>query len=122
MPDSQDFTVADIPNIPDSEFPSELKIRTEMLLIRYGQGSFKKTFEYMKQFQVGEALQDIKVPCLAMIGASETGEPMRQFKAFCEVTGADSFEFTDFQGAGSHCQVGNPVFANAVMYDWLDNL
>lgn len=122
MPDEQDFTVNQIREASLSEFPQELKIRSEQLIIRYGQGSFKKTFEYLKQFQVGNAVKNINCPCLALIGASEGREPTRQYHAFRQAVDADYYEFNDFEGASTHCQVGNVAFANAVMFDWLDPL
>jgi len=122
MPDEEDFTLDQLSTISDSEFPQELKARSEQLMIRYGRHSFKKTFEYLRQFKVGDAIKNISCPSLALIGASEGGEPRRQYDAFCQEVGADAYEFSDFEGAGTHCQVGNVTFSNAVMYDWLDTL
>lgn len=122
MPDDQDFTIEDMPNIPDAEFPPELKARSEQLMIRYGRRSFKKTFEYLKEFRVGDAIQNLHCPVLALIGESEGGEPRRQYEMVCNLTKAAAYEFTDFEGAGTHCQVGNTSFANAVAYDWLASL
>lgn len=120
MPESQDFTLEQIPSIPDTEFPPQLKAQAEQLMIRYGNHSFINTFKYLKEFAVGEAISNITCPTLALIGASEGGEPRKQFETFCKKVNADSYEFNDFEGAGTHCQVGNTSFANAVMYDWLD--
>lgn len=122
MPDEEDFSLDDIPDIPESEFPLPLKVQTEHLMIRYGRHSFKKTFNYLKSFKVGEAIKNIHCPCLAMIGESEGGEPRKQFEQFVTAVDADRYEFSDFEGAGTHCQVGNVSFANAVMYDWLDSI
>ncbi|KTC65756.1 dipeptidyl aminopeptidase/acylaminoacyl peptidase (plasmid) [Legionella adelaidensis] len=122
MPDEEDFTLEQLPFFPDSEFPPQLKAQTEQLMIRFGQSSFKKTFAYLKEFQVGEALSNIQCPTLALIGGSEGGEPRKQYDAFCKKLQSDAYEFSDFQGAGSHCQVGNSSFANAVMYDWLESI
>ena len=54
----------------------------------------------------------------------EGEEPEAQYKTFIEsVSGPVSkYEFTEFEGADTHCQVGNPSFAAAVAYDWLDEL
>ncbi|QBR84898.1 alpha/beta hydrolase [Legionella israelensis] len=122
IPDEEDFTIEDLPSIPDSEFPKALKVQSEQLMIRYGRHSFKNTFVYLRQFIVGEAISNIECPCFAMIGSSEGGEPRKQFDEFCQAVGADYYEFSDFEGAGTHCQVGNVSFANAVMYDWLTGL
>lgn len=122
MPDQDDFRLEDLPDIPEDEFPVELKAQSEQLMVRYGRHSFKKTFAYLKAFHVGDALANIKCPALAMIGESEGGEPRQQYETFREQVRADSYEFSDFEGAGSHCQVGNVSFANAVMYDWLETV
>lgn len=122
IPDEQDFTLEDLPAIPDEEFPPGLKATTEQLMIRYGRRSFKNTFTYLKNFKVGEALKNVNCPCLALIGDGEGGEPHKQYTEFCKIVRADYYEFNDFEGASTHCQVGNVSFANAVMYDWLDKL
>lgn len=120
--DEDDFTIEDLKDIPEAEFPAELKVRAEQLMIRYGGHSFKNTFIYMKEFQVGEALANIKCPSLGLIGASEGPEPTKQYKAFCHKLNATGYEFSDFEGASTHCQVGNQGFANAIIFDWLDSL
>lgn len=122
IPDDQDFTLEQIPHIPDADFPPELKVRSEQLMIRYGRRSFKKTFEYLKEFYVGDAIQNLKCPALALIGESEGGEPRHQYEMFCNLVDAHGYQFTDFEGAGTHCQVGNTSFANAIAYDWLASL
>lgn len=122
MSESDDFTINDLPSIPDEVMPPQLKIQTEQLIQRFGQHSFKSTFEYLKQFTVGNSLSTLKIPALALLGASEGGEPQKQFKEFCVQTKAAHYEFSDFEGAGSHCQVGNTPYANAVVYDWLEHL
>jgi pimeloyl-ACP methyl ester carboxylesterase len=122
MPDADDFTLEQIPHIPDSEFPPELKARCEQLMIRYGRRSFKQTFVYLKEFQVGDAIKRVKCPTLALIGESEGGEPRNQYELFRKYTKGDGYQFSNFEGASTHCQVGNTAFANAVAYDWLDKL
>jgi pimeloyl-ACP methyl ester carboxylesterase len=122
MPDADDFTLEQLPHIPDAEFPPELKIRCEQLMIRYGGHSFKQTFEYLKEFHVRDAIHKLKCPALALIGKSEGGEPRYQYELFCNLVKADGYQFKDFEGAGTHCQVGNTSFANAIVYDWLDSL
>lgn len=122
MPDSDDFGIKDIPSIPDEIMPPQLKAQTEQLIRRFGKPTFKATFDYLKTFLVGDGLRQLKIPCLALLGSGEGGEPRKQFQEFCEYTKADHFEFNDFEGAGSHCQVGNVSYANAVVYDWLDSL
>lgn len=119
MSDSDDFGIKDLIDIPDEVLPPQLKAQTEQLITRFGQPSFKATFEYLQNFVVGDALVNIQIPCLALVGSGEGGEPRKQFQEFCKRTDADQYEFSDFEGAGSHCQVGNVSYANAVVYDWL---
>ncbi|KTD42464.1 alpha/beta hydrolase [Legionella quateirensis] len=121
MPDSDDFGINDLPLIPDEVMPPQLKAQSEQLIRRFGQNTFKATFEYLKKFTVGNSLTQLSIPCLALLGMSEGNEPEKQFKEFCSQTGADKHVFSDFEGAGGHCQVGNISYANAVVYDWLDD-
>lgn len=122
MPDSDDFAIKDIPSIPDDVMPPQLKAQAAQLIHRFGKQTFRATFDYLKEFVVGTNLSHIDIPCLALLGKSEGGEPRRQFEEFCKATHAEHYEFTDFEGAGSHCQVGNVSYANAVIYDWLDSI
>lgn len=122
MPDSDDFGINDLPSIPDEVMPPQLKAQSENLIRRFGQKTFKATFDYLKSFTVGSSLSNLQIPCLALLGTSEGHEPKRQFQEFCIQTEADKYEFSDFEGAGGHCQVGNITYANAVVYDWLDRV
>lgn len=122
LADSDDFSLNDLSAMPDELMSSQLRVRTEQLITRFGQDSFKATFNYLKSFTVGDELHHLKIPTLALIGDEEGGVPHKQFAEFCKASQADHYEFSDFEGASSHCQVGNVSFANAVIYDWLDNL
>jgi pimeloyl-ACP methyl ester carboxylesterase len=124
IPDDQNFTVEDISRIPDEAFPPEAKSRTASLIVRYGQPSFRDTFIYLREFVVGDAVKNIKCPSLALEGVGEGGEPEKQFNEFAEkVSGpVTKYQFTEFEGADTHCQVGNPSYAAAVALDWLDEV
>lgn len=122
IPDSEDFEVNDIASMPDDVLSEQMKIQAEQLITRFGQQTFKRTFDYIKQFQIDDSIQQLNIPCLALIGSGEGSEPHQQFDDFCTLTQADRYEFSDFEGAGAHCQVGNSSFANAVTYDWLDSI
>lgn len=123
-PDEQNFTIGDLPNIPDEEFPPEEKSRSENLILRFGQESFKDTFKYLREFKVGDAVENIKCPTLALVGSGEGGEPEKQLLEFVEkVPGrVTTYVFTEFEGADTHCQVGNPSYSAAVALDWLDEI
>ena len=124
IPDEQNFTVEDIPGIPDEVFPPETKSRTTNLIVRFGQPTFRDTFIYLREFTVGDAIKNIKCPCLALVGSGEGGEPEEQFNEFAEKVPAPvtKYQFTEFEGADTHCQVGNPSYAAAVALDWLDEV
>ncbi len=122
IPDSEDFGVEDLASIPNEIMSPQLKVQTEQLIIRFGQKTFKNTFLYLKQFTVNDVIKSLDIPCLALIGAAEGKEPQKQFEMFCEFTGANHYKFSNFEGASGHCQVGNISFANAIVYDWLDDL
>lgn len=124
IPEDQNFTLDDLPEIPDDVFPPEDKSRTENLIVRFGQPSFRETFIYLRDFVVGDAVSNIKCPSLALVGSGEGGEPEKQFNEFTEkVSGpVAKYRFTEFEGADTHCQVGNPSYAAAVALDWLDDI
>ncbi|MDD3813541.1 MAG: alpha/beta fold hydrolase [Desulfocapsaceae bacterium] len=122
MPEEEDFTVNDLPDIPEALMDEQMKLMSENLITRFGRGSMKKTFQFMREFQVSDKLQDIKCPSLALVGAGEGEEPERQLQAFAQGAGGevDTFRFTAAQGADSHCQVGNLSYSAGIVLDWLD--
>ncbi|RMX21519.1 alpha/beta hydrolase [Legionella jordanis] len=122
IPDDEDFSVDDLQFIPEQHMSRQLKAQTASLILRFGQKTFKDTFRYLREFTVENLLERIKCPTLAMLGEGEGQEPQRQSTQFIEKTKADEYRFADYTGASMHCQVGNPVLANAIMYDWLDEL
>jgi pimeloyl-ACP methyl ester carboxylesterase len=122
--DAENFRLEDLPAIPEDILSLQGKVVCENLMVRFGQPSFRDTFRYLRQFSVRETLSRITCPCLARIGRGEGGEPVKQCQEFCaNVSGpVQSYTFTAFEGADSHCQVGNPSFAAAVTLDWLDEI
>lgn len=123
-PEDLNFSLDDLPAIPENIMNTEQKSRSENLMVRFGQASFKDTFIYLKEFVVGDAISNIKCPSLALVGSGEGGEPEKQYNEFCEkVTGAvTKHQFTELEGADTHCQVGNPSYSAAVALDWLDEI
>jgi len=121
LPDDQDFGVADLAAIPDVEFPPPLKEMSRMLILRFGQPTFKATFEYLRRFVI-EDLAAIRCPSLAMVGDGEGGEPAAQAQRFRdEVAGPVTVRaFGADEGSDMHCQIGNLSLSNAVAYDWLE--
>lgn len=122
IPDSEDFSINDLPHIPEQEMPQQIKAQSEQLMYRFGRKSFKNTFAYLKNFNISEQIASLNIPCLGLCGEGEGEEPIKQYTKFNQVTKASQFLFSAAQGADSHCQVGNADYANAVAYDWLDEL
>lgn len=120
LPDDEDFDVSDLPHLPLS--PTG-RAATESLLVRFGQPTFKKTFEHIRAFAVSDAdLAQIKIPALAVVGAGEGNVPLEQFERFKAKVGGPvaGYVFTAEGGGDNHTQVGNLPLANAVIFDWLD--
>ncbi len=121
LPAEDDFGVDDIPAIPDEEMPPPMKEMSRMLILRFGQPTFKATFDRLREFVV-EDLSAIRCPSLAMVGEGEGGEPAAQQDRFRDgVSGpVTTRAFTADEGADMHCQLGNLPLSNAVAYDWLE--
>lgn len=122
--DEEDFSYADIPQIPDEVMPPSLKELTANLLLRFGNRSMQQTVGYLKEFNIQKQIKQISCPALALIGAGEGGEPFKQYQEFlASVSGVvSSYEFSLDDGADTHCQVTNLNFSNCVIYDWLDEI
>ena len=116
----EDFSLADIDQIPDDEMPPQIKEMSRSLIRRFGQTTFLGTFDYLRQFTVDPVL--VTCPALALVGSGEGGEPLRQYQLFADqASGAvTSRMFTGDEGADTHCQLGNLTLSNAVTMDWLD--
>ena len=80
--------------------------------------------ERLRAFRIGDALQDIRCPCLALVGEGEGPVAMSLFESFNRGVGGPVTQriFTTAEGADTHCQLGNLPLSNAVIYDWLDEL
>ncbi|MBI4827422.1 MAG: hypothetical protein HY804_01185 [Nitrospinae bacterium] len=95
------------------------------LILRFGQGSFKKTYIRLRDFAVTDGgLKRIKCPALALTGAGEGKEPLRQLEHFLRLVSGPvaSHAFTSDEGADGHCLSGNLAYSAAVSLDWLDEV
>ncbi|ODQ84519.1 alpha/beta hydrolase family protein [Mycolicibacterium holsaticum] len=119
---AEDFSLDDIDQIPDAEMPPTIKEMSRSLIRRFGQSTFLNTFHYLREFNVDPAT--ITCPTLAMVGAGEGGEPIRQYEVFAEQSGGPVTQrmFTTAEGADTHCQLGNLTLSNAVTLDWLEGI
>ena len=102
--------------IPDEEMPPTQKEMARSLIRRFGRSSFRRTFTYLRQFQVDAG--QIRCPAFAMVGEGEGPELLQQFERFAgTATGpVTKRKFTADEGADGHGQVGNPSLSNAVMW------
>lgn len=119
---ADDFSLADIDDIPDEEMPPTIKEMSRSLIRRFGQTTFLETFAYLREFTVDPGR--IGCPALGLVGTGEGGEPMRQYQEFCRRAGGSvtGRVFTPDDGADTHCQLGNLTLSNAVIFDWLDTI
>ena len=121
MSPDDDFGLQDIDAIPDSDIPPTAKEMARMVIKRFGQGSFLRTFRFLREFTVDPA--SVTCPALAMVGEGEGPNPLAQFKRFVADAGGPvtSRVFTEAEGADAHCQLTNLPLSNQVVYDWLDD-
>ena len=91
---------------------------------RFGVDSIEAWLERLREFRVGDALQNIRCPSLACAGEGEGPITMELFESFSRnVSGPVTKRvFTTAEGADTHCQLGNLPLSNAVIYDWLDEV
>ncbi len=126
LSDEEDFGIADLPKIPEGIMAPHVKEASRTLLLRYGRGSFKAVFRRVQEFNLHGLLEKITCPCLAMAGAGEGEEVLRQLQEFCHGVGArekgrvQERLFSAAEGADSHCQLGHPALAAAEALDWLE--
>lgn len=115
-----DFSVADIDEIPDEEMPPTIKEMSRSLIRRFGQRTFLETFAYLREFTVDPG--SIGCPALGLVGTGEGSEPLRQYEEFRRRAGGPvtGRVFTPQDGADTHCQLANLSLSNAVIFDWLD--
>jgi pimeloyl-ACP methyl ester carboxylesterase len=118
------LTLALIDSIPDQQIPVGAKLSLKASFRRFGVESFADWLERLRAFQIGDALQNIRCPTLAVVGEGEGAVAMELFESFSRrVSGPVTKRlFTTAEGADTHCQLGNLPLSNAVIYDWLDEV
>ena len=94
-----DFGLDDIDQILDSEIPPTSKDMVRMVIKRFGQGSFLRTFRYLREFSVDPA--SVRCPALAW-SARERPNPLAQFERFVAEAGGPvtTRVFTKADGRG----------------------
>ena len=103
MPDEENFRLEDIPDIPEKFMSKHDKLMSANLKKRFGQPTFKDTFEYLREFAVEEAISNIQCPCLAMAEPEKAVNPKNssnvsaiRFRALSK-----SYLFTELEGASA---------------------
>lgn len=120
---ADDLRLDEVDSVPDDVMPLATKLNFKATCRRYGVQSFSEWIEALKDYRV-DNLADIRCPALALAGDGEGEETLRQVETFAtSISGPVTKRiFTTAEGADMHCQVGNLPLANAVIYDWLDEL
>ena len=118
------LTLQEVDRVPDQELPPGLKLSLKASMRRFGRDTVAGWLERMRDFRIGDALQNIRCPSLALVGEGEGPAAMNLFENFSRGVGGSVTRriFTTAEGADSHCQLGNLPLSNAVIYDWLDEL
>ncbi|AHE99909.1 hypothetical protein THITH_03465 [Thioalkalivibrio paradoxus ARh 1] len=116
-----DIRLDEIDQVPADVLPTTTRLAFKAVCRRYGVASFSEWMAALKAYRV-EDLSLIGCPSLALGGAGEGDETLRQIEAFAaSVTGPVTTRiFETREGADMHCQMGNYPLSNAVVYDWLD--
>lgn len=108
--------------VPDAVFPPGAKLGLKMALWRYGVPSAHRWFDALEAYRLDAGdLGRIACPTLALAGAGEGAEVLRQYQIFLDgVAGpAQGRVFTAEEGADAHCQLGNMALGAAATGDWL---
>lgn len=110
------------PEISRSELPDHLRALLKIAFFRFGCDSLHGWLHTLEAFKIGDALNQLDIPCLSMVGEAEGGEPLRQAKEFVSRVPGPITErvFTFEEGADTHCQLNNLPLSNAVLLDWMD--
>jgi pimeloyl-ACP methyl ester carboxylesterase len=118
------LTLEDVDQAPDQELPPGLKLNLKASMRRFGSDTVAGWLERTRDFSIGDALQNIRCPSLALVGEGEGPAAMNLFENFSRGVGGAVTRriFTTAEGADSHCQLGNLPLSNAVIYDWLDEV
>jgi pimeloyl-ACP methyl ester carboxylesterase len=114
----------EIDNIPDQQIPPGMKLSLKASFRRFGLTDFAGWLERLRAFRIGDAVQNIRCPCLALVGDGEGPIAVELFESFSRAVSGPVTKrvFTTAEGADTHCQLGNLPLSNAVVYDWLDEV
>lgn len=114
----------EIDRIPDQQMQAGMKLNLKASFRRFGIDNVSAWLERLREFRIGDALQNIRCPSLALVGEGEGLVAMDLFESFSRSVNGPVTQrvFTTAEGADTHCQLGNLPISNAVIYDWLDEV
>src|SRR3954447_23100533 len=72
----------EIDRIPDAQMPPGMKLSLKASFRRFGVDSLAAWLERLRAFRIGDALQDIRCPSLALVGEGEGSIAMDLFGDF----------------------------------------
>ncbi len=118
-----DIRLEEIDQLPDEIMPMTTRLAFKAVCRRYGVAGFNEWMTALEAYSVDD-LSSITCPSLALGGAGEGDETMRQLQTFAgSVSGPVTTRiFETREGADMHCQMGNYPLSNAVVYDWLEEI
>lgn len=99
------------------------RILLQRILWNAGADSISTYLSYMEQAQFDP--HDIVLPTLCMASTKDPEECIRQTHAFYDLlptTQKAKVIFDAETGADAHCQVNNPEFVYATLFDWFDEV
>ena len=121
---TEDFSVSEVDTIPDQFITRTQKLSFKGACRRFGVKTYFEWIDKLRSFTAVDNLGKIVCPSLAMVGAGEGAESMHQFNTFCSTVSGPVTQriFNVQEGADMHCQVGNPVLSNSIIFDWLSDV
>lgn len=93
--------------------------------ISYGE-AWQIVADFWEEFDIKGEIKNIDCPALALVGAGEGEESMRQAKLFIDGIASQNKQLYVFSlekdGSDDHCQLDNRTRGNQIMFDWLDEV
>jgi pimeloyl-ACP methyl ester carboxylesterase len=118
----RDIRPEDVIGVPEDLMPRQMQWGIAAICERFGVPSFHAWRDAMLAYRLGDLVDSIRCPSLAMIGQREGIEPRAQFDRF--VAGVEGpvtpVVFTSADGTSAHCQSDNIRLSAQVTFDWLD--
>jgi pimeloyl-ACP methyl ester carboxylesterase len=120
----RDIRPEDVAGVPEDLLPAQMLWGIAAVCRRFGVASLHAWKTQLEAYRLGSELSAVTCPSLALVGAREGAEVLRQFDAFTNAVAGPvtTQRFSADDGADAHCQANNLRLAAQVIYDWLDDL